>query len=114
MIRAIENDLEQMEQAVFDKEKKKKILRHDFDFHRRIVEFSNNANFIRLFESHQYHLFEIARKTFEFEGRLSEAAKEHREIYKQIITDANVGVDTFLAVMRHMNNTKDIALMLQS
>lgn len=113
VIRAIERDLEQMEQAIRDGAPLSEILDLDLDFHRRIVEFSGNDELIKLYESHNHQLYDIAMKTFELEDRPANAAKEHREILRNLVSDdENAAVDTYMSVMKHMDNTKDTVIKL--
>jgi DNA-binding GntR family transcriptional regulator len=113
VIRAIERDLEQMEQAIRDGAPLSEILDLDLDFHRRIVEFSGNDELIKLYESHNHQLYDIAMKTFELKDRPANAAKEHREILRNLVSDdENAAADTYMSVMKHMDNTKDTVIKL--
>lgn len=108
VIRAAEKELELMEQAIADGAPFSEILDHDLAFHRLIVGFSKNDELIKLYESHKHQLYDIAMKTFELEGRPAKAAEEHREILKNIVSDAETATaDTYLSVMKHMDNTKE-------
>ena len=91
------------------------ILKHDLSFHRRIVEYSKNDELISLYESHNHQLYDIAMKTFELEGRPAIALAEHRAILDNLVSDAeNATADTYLSVMKHMDNTRNIVIELMS
>jgi DNA-binding GntR family transcriptional regulator len=115
VIEALFGDNENMADAVANNASFQEILSHDLSFHRRIVEFSKNEELINLYESHNHQLYDIAMKTFELEGRPSIAVSEHQEILDNIVSDhANATAETYLSVMRHMNNTKDIVMDLMN
>ena len=115
VIRAVERDLELMEQAIRDGAPLSEILDLDLDFHRRIVEFSGNEELIRLYESHKHQLYDIAMKTFELKDRPANAAKEHREILRNLVSDdENAAADTYMSVMKHMDNTKNTVIKLMA
>lgn len=113
VIAALINDNENMKKAIADNASFSEILSHDLSFHRRIVEFSKNEELIKLYESHNHQLYDIAMKTFELEGRPIIAVAEHQDILDNIISeDENATAGTYLSVMKHMDNTKDIVIDL--
>ena len=56
----------------------------DFAFHRLLVEFSGNQEFLQLFESYHYRMSVIAKESFHSPNRRAVAREEH-----QAIVDAN-------------------------
>ena len=115
VIEALFKDNENMARAIEDKASFSEILRHDLSFHRRIVEFSKNDELINLYESHNHQLYDIAMKTFELEGRPSIAVAEHQAILDNLVSDEeNAAAGTYLSVMKHMDNTRDIVIDLMS
>lgn len=115
VIEALFKDNENMAKAIADQAPFSEILSHDLSFHRRIVEFSRNDELINLYESHNHQLYDIAMKTFELEGRPSIAVSEHQEILDNIVSDEEIATaGTYLSVMKHMDNTKDIVIDLMN
>ena len=87
VIEALFKDHENMAKAIADHASFSEILSYDLAFHRRIVEFSKNDELISLYESLNHQLYDIAMKTFATAG-------------------------TYLSVMKHMDNIKDIVINL--
>ena len=115
VIEALFKDNENMEKAIAEGASFSEILKHDLSFHRRIVEYSKNDELISLYESHSHQLYDIAMKTFELEGRPAIALAEHRAILDNLVSDAeNATADTYLSVMKHMDNTRNIVIELMS
>ena len=113
VIAALEKDLSEMERTIREKASFTEILSHDLVFHKRIVEFSDNQELIKLYESYNHQLFDIAMKTFELPGRPSQALAEHRAIYENIVSaDPVAAAETYRSVMKHMENTRDVVLGL--
>ena len=113
VIKALFKDNENMAKAIADHASFSEILSHDLAFHRRIVEFSRNEELINLYESHNHQLYDIAMKTFELEGRPAIAVSEHQAILDNIVSDEEgATAGTYLSVMKHMDNTKDIVIDL--
>lgn len=80
----------------------------DLQFHQALVDFSKNDELRQLFNSYHYRLYFIALEAFQVKGRLQSACTEHRKIL-DAITDPEdpVGIRAYLAVMRHMEATRD-------
>lgn len=113
VIKALFRDNEKMEKAIAANAPFSEILSYDLDFHNRIVAFSKNEELISLYESHNHQLYDIAMKTFEQEGRPVIAVAEHLDILNNIVSDEeNATAGTYLSVMKHMDNTKDIVIGL--
>ena len=113
VIEALFKDHENMAKAIADHASFSEILSHDLAFHRRIVEFSKNDELISLYESHNHQLYDIAMKTFELEGRPAIAVSEHQAILDNIVSDEEgATAGTYLSVMKHMDNIKDIVINL--
>ena len=111
VIRELENDMEDMKRSIEGGRPYAEILGHDLIFHSRIVRFSDNNEMIRLYESYNHQLFDIAMKTFERSDRPLNALEEHREIYRNIVSD-DISSDTevYRSVMRHVENTRSVVL----
>ena len=104
-----------MAKAIEDKASFSEILSHDLAFHRRIVEFSKNDELISLYESLNHQLYDIAMKTFELEGRPAIAVSEHQLILDNIVSDdESATAGTYLSVMKHMDNIREIVISLMS
>lgn len=113
VIQALINDNANMKKAIADNASFAEILSHDLSFHKRLVDFSKNDELIKLYESHNHQLYDIAMKTFELEGRPIIAVAEHQNILDNIVSDdENATAGTYLSVMKHMDNTKDIVIDL--
>lgn len=87
------------------------LLKHDFSFHRRIVDFSHNQDLIRLFESYYHMLLSIADISIQDPGRPLQAYMEHKAIFEGIASDTeDAGVSLYQSVVQHMKEARDIAL----
>ena len=110
-IEDLEETLDLMKQSIETNEPYDVILGHDFDFHRQIVEYSRNADMIRLIESYSHMQQAIAFRSFEQKGRPMEAYEEHMEIYRNLTSDQeDARIVIYRAVMHHMEASRDIAL----
>ncbi len=111
ILKRIKEDIDRMEHAIDAGQSHETILSHDLAFHKRIVDFSENSELIKLYESYNHQLFDIAMKTFEKPERPRKALEEHKVIYNSIISsDDNAAAESYRAVMRHMESTKDDVL----
>lgn len=87
------------------------LLEYDLQFHQALVDFSGNDELRQLFNSYHYRLYFFALEAFQTEGRLQMAREEHQAILKAFLDqDDPVGIQAYLAVMRHMEATRDIML----
>lgn len=87
------------------------LLEYDLQFHQALVDFSGNGELRQLFNSYHYRLYFFALEAFQTEGRLQMAREEHQAILKAILDQGDpVGIQAYLAVMRHMEATRDIML----
>lgn len=87
------------------------LLDYDLQFHQALVDFSGNDELLQLFNSYHYRLYFFALEAFQVEGRLQKAHVEHQEILDAIqAPDDPEGIQAYLAVMRHMEATRDIVL----
>ena len=87
------------------------LLEYDLQFHQALVDFSGNDELRQLFNSYHYRLYFFALEAFQTEGRLQMAREEHQAILKAVLDQADpVGIQAYLAVMRHMEATRDIML----
>lgn len=87
------------------------LLEYDLRFHQALVDSSGNDELRQLFNSYHYRLYFFALEAFQREGRLQMAHKEHREILSAVQDPSDpVGIQAYLAVMRHMEATRDIML----
>ena len=91
------------------------LLECDLRFHQVLVEFSGNDELRQLFNAYHYRLYFFALEAFRTEGRLEKASAEHRDILNAVLDSEDpVGIRAYLAVMRHMEATRDIMLPLMS
>ena len=87
------------------------LLEYDLQFHQALVDFSGNDELRQLFNSYHYRLYFFALEAFQTEGRLQMAREEHQAILKAVLDqDDPVEIQAYLAVMRHMEATRDIML----
>ena len=85
----------------------------DLQFHQALVDFSGNDELRQLFNSYHYRLCFIAQEAFQQEGRFRNAYQEHRQILDAIAAPQDpTGTQAYLAVMGHMEATRDILLSL--
>lgn len=113
-LRAMEDILAAMSRCLAEKsagDNLASLLEYDLQFHQTLVDFSGNDELRQLFNSYHYRLYFFALEAFQVEGRLQNAHDEHREILDAIqAPDDSVGIQAYLAVMRHMEATRDIML----
>lgn len=89
------------------------ILSCDLGFHQTIVEFSRNAELARLYENLNHRVSYIALESFAKPGRPAQALEEHRAIYQAMSgAGEQVEIGPYLAVMHHMEASRDIVLEL--
>ena len=81
----------------------------DLQFHQALVDFSGNGELRQLFNSYHYRLYFLAQEAFQLEGRFQKAYEEHRTILDAVAGDPS-GAQAYLAVMDHMEATRDILL----
>lgn len=114
-IAGLSGDLAQMKEAVDRGSSNDELLKYDFSFHRRIVDFSKNQDLIRLFESYYHMLLSIADISIRDAGRPLQAYKEHQAIFDGMKSDAgNAEGSLYQSVMNHMKAARDIALRRMS
>lgn len=111
-LRAMEATLSDMSQFLQHKDAASEpmdtFLEWDLQFHQALVDFSGNNELRQLFNSYHYRLYFIALEAFQVAGRLQRACEEHQKILDAIM-DPNdpVGIRAYLAVMNHMEATRD-------
>lgn len=111
VLHELEKDMNEMERSIEEGHPYSEILSHDLIFHNRIVRFCGNKEMIRLYDSYNHQTLEIAIKTFELLGRPAIALEEHREIFKNIVSDQiSSDWEVYRSVMKHVENTKTIVL----
>lgn len=83
----------------------------DLAFHKRMVEFSQNAEFLRQFETYHYRMSVIAKQSFRSPNRREATVEEHRAILQAVCSCR--GRDDFTAyaaVRTHMEASRDLVL----
>lgn len=111
ILRRLSKSMENMEAAINNGSENREILTYDLAFHHELVFFSGNPELIRLFESYNHRLYDIAIKSMEEPGRAKRALEEHRQIYANIISDEEFAPHRlYSAVMNHMTTSRDITL----
>ena len=83
----------------------------DLAFHRLLVEAAGNREFLSLFESYNYRMSVIARKSFQSPNRRTVALAEHRAITEAVRrSQGRDDMAAFAAVRRHMEASRDLVL----
>lgn len=86
-------------------------LEQDMRFHQALVDFSQNTELLQLFRTYHYRLYFFALETLRLQGRPRNAYEEHLDILRAIRDGGDqVGVRSYLAIVRHMEITRDIML----
>lgn len=86
----------------------------DFDFHRQVVEFAGNPEFLQLFESYRYRMSVIAKRSFQSPNRREVALAEHRRILEAVLkSEGRDDLAAYAAVRAHMEASRDIVLQEQ-
>lgn len=114
-LQAMESTLAEMDRALAGEDRMGPFLEYDLQFHQALVDFSGNDELRQLFNSYHYRVYFFALEAFQREGRLHNAHQEHREILTAIQDPGDpVGIQAYLAVMRHMEATRDLMLPASS
>lgn len=116
-IQSMEDTLSMMDQLLGQEndghDRMDTLLEYDLRFHQALVDFAENEELRQLFNSYHYRLYFFALEAFQVDGRLQNAHVEHRKILDAIMDPHDsVGIQAYLAVMRHMEATRDITLSL--
>lgn len=83
----------------------------DLTFHRQLVESAGNSEFIQLFESYNYRMSVIAKRSFQSPNRREGALREHQAIVDAVIACRDRDdMTAFAAVRHHMEAARDIVL----
>lgn len=113
VLHEMEEDMNDMEEAIRESRSFREILVHDMNFHSRLVNYCGNEEMIKLYSSYNHQLSAIALKTFEQADRHLTVLGEHRMIYQHIVSDEDsADIKVYRAVMRHIERTKDLVLDL--
>ena len=100
-----------MERSIRNEESLSVVLAHDLQFHRALAECVETEELLHLFESLNYRVSYIALDSFGSPGRPLAALAEHRPIYDSIVScGSSPDIAPYLAVMRHMEASRDIVL----
>lgn len=109
----LEENLHCMEDMILKKASLTDILACDLEFHQTIVRFPGNEELISLYESLNHRVSYIALESFHKPGRPAQALEEHWRIYRAIReAKERVEIGPYLAVMHHMEASRDIVLEL--
>ena len=112
-IEKLKNSLDKMKQAIDEGDELTNILNYDLEFHKVLVDFSENQELIAMFESYNHRLYTIAKESLETPGRPDIAYKEHFDIYNAIVSGSKLNnMDAYQKVLHHMEMSRDIALDL--
>lgn len=83
----------------------------DLAFHRLLVDFAGNQEFLHLFENYNHRMSVIARRSFHRPNRREVALGEHRAIIEAIRgCSGREDMEAFAAVRAHMEASRDIVL----
>lgn len=83
----------------------------DLAFHRQVVEFAGNLEFLQLFESYNHRMSVIAKRSFLTPHRREQAFQEHRAIVAAVRACRDRDdMAAFSAVRVHMEASRDIVL----
>lgn len=83
-------------------------LEADTGFHKTLVEYTENQELIKLFDTYIYRMRNMALHSLRHDGRRSSAYEEHMAIY-QAIKNGN-SIEAYENVVIHMGNPKNISV----
>lgn len=110
MVEQLRQDLRQMEQ-IPDSSATEEYWAADLAFHRHLVEFSENPEFISLFESYHHRMSVIAKESFHSPNRRQAALREHRAILAAVENCRDrEDLTPYHAARIHMEASRDIVL----
>ena len=87
------------------------VLDSDLAFHKALVGYVGNRELNQLYETLNHRVASIALESFTLPGRPAQALMEHRAILRALCTAAD-RFETYRAVTRHMEASRDIVLGL--
>jgi len=89
------------------------LLEHDLQFHQALVDFVQNKELEQLFNTYHYRLYFFALESLRLEGRPENAYQEHSRILEAIRDpEDQLGIQAYLAIVRHMESTRNIMLSI--
>lgn len=83
-------------------------LEADTGFHKSLVEYTNNQELIKLFDTYIYRMRNMALHSLRHQGRRASAYQEHVEIY-EAIKQGNI-TEAYEKIVTHMQNPKNISV----
>ena len=108
---ALRESIEQLEQQIAGGQPMPVVLDSDLAFHKALVGYVGNRELNRLYETLNHRVASIALESFTLPGRPAQALMEHRAILRALCTAAD-RFETYRAVTRHMEASRDIVLGL--
>ena len=108
---ALRESIEQLEQQIAGGQPMPVVLDSDLAFHKALVGYVGNRELNRLYETLNHRVASIALESFTLPGRPAQALMEHRAILRALCT-ASDRFETYRAVTRHMEASRDIVLGL--
>ncbi|MDO4961831.1 MAG: GntR family transcriptional regulator [Eubacteriales bacterium] len=107
--RRIIKKLDQLLKATYEDVQKCDIdtfAEHDMEWHKTIISFPNNKDFIDFFSNYSYITKTLMKKVLFTEGRLPDAYHEHKAIYEALLSDNPLSA--FSSASYHLNVTQNI------
>ncbi len=83
-------------------------LEADTGFHKALVDYTNNQELMKLFDSYIYRMRNMALHSLSHEGRRKSAYEEHLAIYEEVKKGNSIGA--YEKIIIHMENPKNISV----
>lgn len=95
------------QQKIFDTDADpEEFSQKDYEFHRSIIQFVNNASMLSVYRSFMYRIYSFTMKSFQKEGRMASTLEEHRKIIELVKSHDIKALEALLE--QHLKTPKDI------
>ena len=106
LVETLETYLKQEEDMIEKDVTSQEFMKKDFDFHLAIVGYNNNRQMLNIFNDMRNRIDRIGVKTFSIGGTITNAYKEHTEIYKAI--KHGTRNDIYMAIEAHLDKYREV------
>ncbi len=101
LLKELEDILIKQEECINIADGGEKLLEYDHAFHLALIKFSENDEFVSIFQNLMHLIRLITNQSFAIKGRSIDTVNEHREIYRNLVVGNEV--DAFKGLVSHLN-----------
>ena len=106
LVQTLESYLDQEKQLIERSTTSQEFMKWDFNFHLAIVSYVNNSQMLNIFNDMRNRIDRIGVKTFSISGTITNAYKEHMEIYEAI--KSGTRNDIYMALEAHLDKYREV------